>query len=121
MAIASQERIMPGLRPKATPISFEPSANGYHSPTVKSPTGGQTNGHEANKKSTCETEYTQDFTKPSGDKAGHVEPNRGEHLATKDVPPANSPPPKAAKMDSSPPGSLSSFSLSHTSGMTNVT
>ena len=96
---------MPGLRPKATPISFDPPANGYHTPPVKSPTATQancTNGQEAkNKNTTSETQYTQDFT-DTGNKAGQSD--AAEHLNVKDVQPVNSPPPKAAKLDSSPPG-----------------
>ena len=93
---------MPGLRPKATPISFDPAASGYNSPAVKSPPPAQTNGTE-NKKSTCETEYTQDFTKTENQNGGRVETS-GEHLSPKEVQPINSPPPKAAKIDQSPPG-----------------
>ena len=96
---------MPGLRPKATPISFDPPANGYHSPSVKSPPAAQvncTNGQESkNKNTTSETQYTQDFTE-TGKKAEQTE--TAEHLNVKDPQPINSPPPKAAKLDSSQPG-----------------
>ena len=93
---------MPGLRPKATPISFDPAASGYNSPTVKSPPPNGTNGKE-NKKSTKETEYTQDFTNIEKQDGVQMETSGGL-LSAKEVQPINSPPPKAAKLDSLQPG-----------------